>query len=216
MKSRSKWSKRREVRISSFLRPKMLTAFLQSALLAVNKLIRAEAIPVLYGGNTWRLVHGLYTPGSCIFLEHPMAFQNINLVFDQRDLPEIKKVEVSREIHAKNFEFSHTTNISAARVRAVHSRHISLMTQLIWEKAWSLMKTLQGVKTITVDLAYFGCPSGCCRVLQMKTQTALYLVSLSKRDFLLSNIYICRNPLPRETALRIIEARLLTLPSGRP
>ena len=148
------------------------------ALLAVNTLIRAEALPVLYSKNHWR-IPVVDTPDSAtIFHTYSEHFHHINIAFDQRDLSPSAKARISTKIHSNPTRMYASGDVAGARARAIHSTMQSKMNK-IWRLAYSsLLKHLPHAKTLTIDLEYFACPAGCCRIKILRRTTPFFKIIL--------------------------------------
>lgn len=130
------------------------------ALLAVSKIIGAEARQILYAKNLWQINPNL--PTENIFESHPLLFRNVTIAFDQRDLPEERKMAIYKAAHAKSEESWNVKATQEARARAIH-RDCLFAAYQIWGRRKGVVWRLTAASSITVDLENFYCPSGCCR-----------------------------------------------------
>lgn len=76
------------------------------ALLSVNRQIRVEARPILYGINYWFLST---TPilSSPLNLVEPDLFERINIRSSGNELPDLDRLTMVPPMHQPNFDFGH-------------------------------------------------------------------------------------------------------------
>ena len=143
------------------------------ALLGVNHQIRTEAMEVIFTKNTWRLPSGPIDWGNFhlppgpdllrnIFFKHPKHFLSITVVFNQHDLPNDEKSQISRRTHS----YPRHDYTPTARIVDIHAQYLEKIEAQWANKAYLLCWTLLTgqVQSVVVDLEELACPSGCCRL----------------------------------------------------
>ncbi|KAL8671030.1 MAG: hypothetical protein Q9168_004462 [Polycauliona sp. 1 TL-2023] len=133
------------------------------ALLQVNKQVREETCPVLYGRNVWRM-SGTWDSESTFdqFTAVKRHFNHMVTSLDSRDLGHAYfDVGIQSEIWKRK-----TLCISSIKDRrkAEHSSRTMDLDETWYTRMDFLHGDRSGLKILTVDISNSWCPFGCCRM----------------------------------------------------
>ena len=156
------------------------------ALLSVNKQIRAEARPILYGINCW-LLDTVPIHTSPFNIVEPNLFEKIDIAFGGDDLPYLDRLSMASSMHEPNFDFGYSVPLTedeknSERMLHIHQMCIAQIFQA-WNEKVDMLKTMKNLRSVGVDLEELFCPTGCCRIgLLDETPVRRLLKYLSESD----------------------------------
>lgn len=141
---------------------------LNVALLALNKQIREEALPILFGKNTWRITANevdlaenhasSLEDGTIDTLWHRYGshIQNVDLKYMHTIFP---PEALTDAIH-----YAHQT-LPGNRGQRADNIHANARMELYscWETIGAALGCCQNIKSLNIDIADLYCPIGCCR-----------------------------------------------------
>lgn len=151
------------------------------ALLATNRQIRHEALPVLFGKNTWRITSGtrrIHFRDWCEGGSYPEHKRGLETELSRRGGatllrwhgPLIRKVVLNynfqdirdRTDDVTDIHDSVETMTSRERMQRLHDRswYCSIMC---WTEKQYLLWWMHGVTSIVIDISHLYCYFGCCR-----------------------------------------------------
>lgn len=139
------------------------------ALLAVSRSIREEALPVLFGMNTWRINGEIEEPADLtdddeydedkcdlLWKRYGSRIKHIELIYSFRsvEVPDYYGafVEAHQQSHLNRTE----------RADLVHSDILDALN-IYWEDMKAKMGYCTSIKSIKIDILELFCPFGCCR-----------------------------------------------------
>ena len=136
------------------------------ALLQVNKTVEAEAAPVLYGENVWRVtVHAphVHDPSSSnhesvsLWSRRAKLFRHIEIMFHQGD--------IDAEWFSSYTASRHLWRPAVTRDWLIRMMHEGAKNNMrnIWRDKLSHAKEMQSLRTVTFDVGSLYCHVGCCR-----------------------------------------------------
>ena len=158
------------------------------ALLGVNKKIRAETRPILYGHNKWQIDFPLFDSGRLWYLE-PSLFEHVVLKLSGDDgLQAHRMSQISRVHDDLEEQFVRDgrglTEIERTQARAeeIHSRLLGHV-EFWWEGKIGILSRLHHLQSITIDVSRLFCPSGCCRFEILRNEPFRWLLDcLTSKD----------------------------------
>ena len=130
------------------------------ALLIVNKMIRAEAIRVFYGQNTWRIGPNVCDDASeqsvDMWCSYSYLFRHAVLYFNQFDIDPQRAYSMAR-----------STNLSMNGTRSLHHathhfKNADIMFET-WLSKLNHLEDLKALRTLVFDVERLTCLGGCCR-----------------------------------------------------
>lgn len=127
-------------------------------LLAVNKSIRAEAVQILYGRNTWRIPmahHWNVTLGGLTDFEQ--HFRNVTLNLDFRMVDSKELLQITKQLLTAPRSIT-----LAERMKFVHDLRLGAMHQRLVGVVELLFDF--GLKSLRLDFTNCFDPNGCCRI----------------------------------------------------
>ncbi|KAL8940493.1 MAG: hypothetical protein Q9216_002780 [Gyalolechia sp. 2 TL-2023] len=134
---------------------------LDVALIAVNKQIRSEVSPILYGQNTWRFIIG----GSEIevFWIQPLLFRHLVITFDGGDLSKNFMHRTTDHARKKYADTVDPHDYKCAVSSYVHEQSCRRL-RIDWTYHFHIIQNMDLV-TLTFNIGFSYCPSGCCRLI---------------------------------------------------
>lgn len=155
---------------------------LDVALLAVNKLVRVEVSPILYGENIWRMtipkvVSPSFSIGHDVFRVQPLLFRHIAIDFDCEDLPRDFKHATIARARQRYGETADSFFPNAAISKFVHERSCGYL-HVLWVYQCRLIEKMD-LNRITCNLQHCRCPSGCCSLI---SQSGLRIIFSGDRN----------------------------------
>lgn len=138
------------------------------AVLVVNKQVRNEALPILYGKNKWRMTgHDLrWKPSESLIWElHRTHFRHVIIYCDQLDVSRSELLRMSQQARSPKSKPS-------LRRLIVHDQIILALRRNIEWKVRTAMRMLHLTHFI-IDVEGFYCPHGCCRLEMLEGLTSM-------------------------------------------
>ncbi|KAI4185612.1 MAG: hypothetical protein L6R41_004015 [Letrouitia leprolyta] len=151
---------------------------LDVALLAVNKQLRDEVSPIIYGQNVWRMTSPTVAPrspwtGHDVFRVQPLLFRYIVIDFDGEDVSREFKRQVIAQAWQKYGDMMDNAACKAAVSRSVHHKSCRHLRAL-WAFQTRLIQDMD-LKVLTCNLQQCFCPNGCCSLIRRIDLRAIFM-----------------------------------------
>ena len=132
------------------------------ALLALNKYIRHEALPVLFGKNVWRITSiyvKLNENGDTLWSRYGFLITHVVQLYSYRDTTALESTNIRKFVHAYPNKYPDMFE----RNYKIHYEEISDLRSSFTRIGWG-SHHIRNVKIFEMDIEELFCPRGCCRI----------------------------------------------------
>ena len=175
-------------------------------LTAVNKLIRTEALEVLYRKNVWIMGND---PHCINYEDHPWVlygklFRHVVLYFNRFDIDEEEAYIIHKPPHREHWRDDQD------RLSSTHRRN-EMDALLIMEYKRNCLRELTALSSITFDVESLLCLGGCCRDRILKRMLRVFLDKSLLREHqrhVYEDIHVTVRGIWNEEEVRLVRERM--------
>jgi len=181
--------------------PKVKGRKAEVALLALNKQIRDEVLPILFGKNTWRItateVDLAKEDASRLESEEVDTLWNRNGLHIQKVDLKYTRTQCPSEAFENIIDYAHevspgdTLEDRSARTETIHE-HVRMDLKSVWMAIAEALECCPNIKSLNIDIGALYCPVGCCRtnvVRSLFTMPGYFALLNAKVEVFVSGIF---------------------------